>query len=940
MIHGMYRKAKSSSPLLAPVFFLINVVVAVGCVTTVATPTPVIEATVSAAVEAALPTPTLIPTPDIKATVEARMRAMIAAIPTPTPTPTLGPTSTPTPTPTPSLSLAAMVELVRPGVVRIETDQGIGSGVIFESDAINRSALVLTNFHVIEDASWVEVLVNDSTTYSGTVRGVDSVRDLAVVSICCARFSALQFGDAESLEVGNEAIAIGYALGIPGGATVTRGIVSAIRYDSSRRRLVIQIDAPINPGNSGGPLFSLDGEVVGINTFKLESAGGGRPTEGLGFAVSEVTVQALLPELKRGTYALNPTPTPVTSASSEGFNLPAMLPTLADLPEGATIESEGFEEGSDTTISYERNFEGTDLVMELGSSRAVFIGTLATLYANASDAESQVLDFRGLYLDPESVAEFARAFAEGAGFTPDGITAEPLDFPRIGDTSGGVLIKIETGIGDFDFYMLFLARGRVATLVGVVGAADRVALEDVIPLAQLIDKRIQENSPSPKGTPSPAPTPTPTPEPPSILGDIVVDSTSGDVTAGDGNCTLREAINNANSESDTTMGDCASGGGRDVIALEVLGIYILTEVDGTSGGPHGLPFISSEIIINGNGSTIQRDGNAPNFRIFQVLRGGNLTLNDLTVSRGDSLGNGGAILNLGTLKLSNVSISVNRGAEGGGIFNVGTVTIEDSVISRNVATGEDGGGIRNASGHVTITNSTINGNRSTDDGGAIHNRGEASLTIRDSTISNNTAAGDDGGAIHSTTGSTLVIENSTISHNSAASDGGGINNQSGSTLTLVNSTVSGNTAADLGGGIKNPTGLPEGAGNVTIINSTIANNSAKDGGGVFGGNRVEIMNTILANNSGGDCSSSISSNGYNLDSDDTCGLSRPEDLRNREPMLGQLQDNGGPTATHALLPGSPAIDAGYNGVYFLKVDQRGTARPQGGRIDIGAFERE
>jgi len=981
------------------------------------------------------------------------------------------------------------------------------------------------------------------------------------------------------------------------------------------------------------------------------------------------------------------------AARSEGFNLPAILPTLADLPEGATIESEGFEKGSDTMISYERNFEGTGLVMELGSSRVMFIGTSAILFANASDAESRVLDFGGLALEQGSTAEFARGFAEGAGFTPDGITAESLDFPGIGETSGGVLIKIETGIGNFDIYVLFLARGRIATLVGVVGAADRVALEDVTPLLQLIDKRIQENSPSPEGLPTPAPTPTPTPIPtarptpaprpipifgpasgslvhepddrrfelfkgvttgedviveatffnpypttkgswsygfllrnsrfgyyhrvlvqskgawlhsrrlgdgtfqdlrserssnvdrtpegknhlrvimvgdegwvyingvfegsidlsgitgpgaiwvvlgdekegeatrfedfsiwsvqklygptdglmvhnpddgkisnrrtrveladtvvearffnpyatsegtwsngfflrhpsknifhavfirsngdwyhylrtgdvesglqlqrqhssaidtisgrsnhlrivamgdegalfingkfsgkldlsglvevgevraftgyftgdemegeatrfegfsiwslagatpiplptpaptpgaPSFLGDIVVDSTSGDVTAGDGNCTLREAINNANSESDTTKGDCASGRGRDVITLVDLGTYLLTEVDETSGGPHGLPFISSEITINGNGSTIERDANAPNFRIFQVLRNGNLTLNDLTVSRGDSLGNGGAILNLGTLKLSNVSISGNRGAEGGGIFNVGTVTIEDSVISNNVATGEDGGAIRNASGQVTINNSTINGNRSVDDGGAIHNRGQASLTIRNSTISNNTAAGDDGGAIHSTTGSTLVIENSTISHNSAASDGGGINNQSGSTLTLINSTVSGNSAANLGGGIRNPTGPPEGAGIVTIINSTITNNSANDGGGVFGGIRVEIMNTILANNSGGDCSGSISSKGYNLDSDDTCGLSRPGDLRKRNPMLGQLQDNGGPTATHALLQGSPAIDAGDDGS-APAVDQRGIIRDQGKASDIGAFERE
>jgi serine protease Do len=191
-----------------------------------------------------------------------------------------------------------MVERVRPGVVRIETNLGSGSGIIFEAEPTNGSALVLTNYHVIEGASWVDVIVNDSTTYTGTVRGVDSNRDLAVVRICCGNFGVLPFGDGASLEVGSEVVAIGYALGIPGRPTVTRGIVSAVRYDPDNSRWVIQTDAPINPGNSGGPLFSLDGEVVGVNTFTLVSTVGGSPTEGLGFAVSEVTVKAQCPPSK------------------------------------------------------------------------------------------------------------------------------------------------------------------------------------------------------------------------------------------------------------------------------------------------------------------------------------------------------------------------------------------------------------------------------------------------------------------------------------------------------------------------------------------------------------------------------------------------------------------------------------------------------------------
>ena len=149
--------------------FLTSLLGFVGCITTVATPAPDIPATVAAAVAAALPTPIPTSTPDIEATLEARLQATIAAIPTPTPTPVPTPTLIPTPTlvptpqptatliPTPTPSLASMVERVRPGVVRIDTNLGSGSGVIYESDAINRSALVLTNHHVVEDASWVDV---------------------------------------------------------------------------------------------------------------------------------------------------------------------------------------------------------------------------------------------------------------------------------------------------------------------------------------------------------------------------------------------------------------------------------------------------------------------------------------------------------------------------------------------------------------------------------------------------------------------------------------------------------------------------------------------------------------------------------------------------------------------------------------------------------------
>jgi hypothetical protein len=203
-----------------------------------------------------------------------------------------------------------MVERVRPGVVRIETNTGSGSGVIVEVGARDNSALVLTNYHVIQEASRIDVVVNDSVSYPSTIIGIDATRDLAVLNICCGSFQPLPLGDPSSIKVGSEVIAVGYPLNIPGSATVTRGIVSAIRYEDDKSRWVIQVDASINPGNSGGPLFSLSGEVVGINTFVIRQSFAGVPVEGINFAVSAETVQAQIPVLKRGTMPTLTTSTP------------------------------------------------------------------------------------------------------------------------------------------------------------------------------------------------------------------------------------------------------------------------------------------------------------------------------------------------------------------------------------------------------------------------------------------------------------------------------------------------------------------------------------------------------------------------------------------------------------------------------------------------------
>jgi len=171
----------------------------------------------------------------------------------------------------------------------------------------------------------------------------------------------------------------------------------------------------------------------------------------------------------------------------------------------------------------------------------------------------------------------------------------------------------------------------------------------------------------------------------------------------------------------------------------------------------------------------------------------------------------------------------------------------------------------------------------------------------------------------------------------SGANGDGVANNG--TLTINNSTISGNQGL-YGGGIDN-------YGTLKINNSTISGNRAKVGGGISG--PATLQNSIVANNSGGNCSGPITSKGYNLSSDGSCSLNGPGDMQNTDPLLGPLQNNGGPTQTQALLPGSRAIDAGNPSDctdgqgHLLKTDQRGMPRPNKedtGGCDMGAYERQ
>jgi hypothetical protein len=262
---------------------------------------------------------------------------------------------------------------------------------------------------------------------------------------------------------------------------------------------------------------------------------------------------------------------------------------------------------------------------------------------------------------------------------------------------------------------------------------------------------------------------------------------------------------------------------------------------------------------------------------------------------------------------------------GGGIMNYGTLTLKDCVVTNNSAIG--GGGVDNRRGTLTIIASTISDNVA---------RGDGPPGIE--------CGG--GGGVKCSTGM-LTIINSTIAGNQgglrSSGLGGGVRTGCGCTAEIINSTISGNKAAEFGGGVA-------AAGTVQITNCTISNNAVAGGGGaLWVRGEVNIRNTIIANNMGGrNCviggegghvgTGSIGANNNNLIEDRSCTADFSGD-----PMLGPLADNGGDTSTHALLPGSPAIDAIPAISCTLPTDQRWMPRPVAQTspdtpCDIGAFE--
>jgi hypothetical protein len=321
-----------------------------------------------------------------------------------------------------------------------------------------------------------------------------------------------------------------------------------------------------------------------------------------------------------------------------------------------------------------------------------------------------------------------------------------------------------------------------------------------------------------------------------------------------------------------------------------------------------------------------------------------MTITDSVVSNNnaDGISNAGNSF-VGTASLTVVNSDVSDNG-GGGIFNnaIGgntTATIVSTTVSGNSA-----GGVTDGITGATIVSTTVSGNSADRVFG--FGQSNAQATIIDSTISGNSTHG----GIHFV-GTQLTVANSTISGNSSVDNGGGIFADGFAVnfpfnVSIGNSTISGNSAGTNGGGIYDVRSL------LHVANSTISGNSAGSGGGIYndggadGGINGEISNTIL--NAGASGENIVNNNGlfnslgYNLSSDDGGGyLNGPGDQINTDPLLGPLQDNSGPTFTHALLPGSPAINQGDpNFTPPPSYDQRGPNfyRVRDLNIDIGSFE--
>ena len=280
--------------------------------------------------------------------------------------------------------------------------QGSGSGIIISEK--NNKMYIATNNHVIEDADSVTIKFNDDSTAEATVKGTDSATDLAVVEVDMTKLSKdtlsnvkiATIGNSDETKVGEQAIAIGNALGF--GTSVTVGYVSAkdkeIDSEDSASVKLLQTDAAINPGNSGGALVNSKGEVIGINSSKFAS----EEIEGMGFAIPMATAEPILEELMNQKSVsesdrayLGITGQDVSSEYAEAYGMPEGI-YVSQVTSGSPAEKAGVKTGYIITGIHGNAVKNMEQLQEkLSRCEAGEKGTLTVVVSNDGEAEEKNL---------------------------------------------------------------------------------------------------------------------------------------------------------------------------------------------------------------------------------------------------------------------------------------------------------------------------------------------------------------------------------------------------------------------------------------------------------------------------------------------------------------------------------------------------------------------
>lgn len=280
------------------------------------------------------------------------------------------------------LSSQEIIALATPSVVGIktmveqyysfygtQTYEGVGSGFIITEDGY-----IVTNYHVIEDAASIKVILENGTEYDAETVGYDELSDVAVLKIDGQNLPALVIGNSDAVVAGDTVIAIGCPSGIDLAGTATRGMVSMVNREISitdyygrvqKIMSVIQIDAAINPGNSGGPLLNSRGEVIGINTLKLSSTS----YEGIGFALPINGVMKLVDQIcENGAVVERPTDSFVTGKAALGITyreITALEAREYHLPQGVLVvllsQGGAAQQGGMKSGDVIVGFDGTDI---------------------------------------------------------------------------------------------------------------------------------------------------------------------------------------------------------------------------------------------------------------------------------------------------------------------------------------------------------------------------------------------------------------------------------------------------------------------------------------------------------------------------------------------------------------------------------------------------